>query len=279
LAAQKRATALKEEAKRLESQIVLQKSRVELVTHAFRRFENLYATKYISSVQMEEKEGELLDQRQRLAELERLRAVSERDYTSAQADYLDLKFQAQRDEEALKRNALAVQQDLAESEARREIRVIAPTAGTVSAIAVEIGKQVTVDSALASLLPAGSKLEAEIYVPSRSIGFVKAGMKVLLRYQAYPYQKFGQYEATIQEVASTSISAQELTLPGAAMIATQPAEPLYRVRLRLKQQEVLIYGKPIGLKSGMLLDASILLERRHLYEWILEPLFSISGRS
>jgi membrane fusion protein len=104
-------------------------------------------------------------------------------------------------------------------------------------------------------------------------------MKVLLRYQAYPYQKFGQYEATIQEVASTSISAQELTLPGAAMIATQPAEPLYRVRLRLKQQEVLIYGKPIGLKSGMLLDASILLERRHLYEWILEPLFSISGRS
>jgi membrane fusion protein len=32
------------------------------------------------------------------------------------------------------------------------------------------------------------------------------------------------------------------------------------------------------LKSGMLVDASVLLERRRLYEWVLEPLFSISGR-
>jgi membrane fusion protein len=279
IAAQKRAVSLREEGRRLDLQIALQRSRVELVTQAFQRFKDLYATKYISSVQMEEKEGELLDQRQRLAELERLRAVSERDYTSAQADYLDLKYQAQRDEEALKRNALAIQQDLAESEARREIRIIAPTAGAVTAISVEIGKQVAADVALASLLPAGSRLEAEIYVPSRSIGFVKPGIKVLLRYQAYPYQKFGQYEATIQEVASTSISAQELALPGVTMIANQTAEPLYRIRLRLKQQEVLVYGKPTGLKSGMALDASILLERRRLYEWILEPLLSISRRS
>ncbi|WP_229503657.1 HlyD family secretion protein [Massilia putida] len=279
LAAQKRAAALQEEAKRLELQIALQKSRIELVTLAFKRFKDLHATNYISSGQMEEKEGELLDQRQRLAELERLKAVSERDYVSAQADYLDLKYQAKRDEEALKRNALAIQQDLAESEARREIRVIAPTAGTVTTITVEIGKQVMADSALASLLPADSKLEAEVYVPSRSIGFVKPGMKVMLRYQAYPYQKFGQYEASIQEVTSTSISAHELTLPGGAMIANQTGEPLYRMRLRLKQQEVLVYGKPTGLKSGMLLDASIILEHRHLYEWILEPLFSICGRN
>jgi membrane fusion protein len=278
IAAQKRAVSLREEGRRLDLQIALQRSRVELVTQAFQRFKDLYATKYISSVQMEEKEGELLDQRQRLAELERLRAVSERDCTSAQADYLDLKYQAQRDEEALKRNALAIQQDLAESEARREIRITAPTAGTVTAISVEIGKQVAADVALASLLPAGSKLEAEIYVPSRSIGFVKPGIKALLRYQAYPYQKFGQYEATIQEVASTSISAQELALPGVTMIANQPTEPLYRIRLRLKQQEVLVYGKPTDLKSGMALDASILLERRRLYEWILEPLLSMSRR-
>ena len=32
------------------------------------------------------------------------------------------------------------------------------------------------------------------------------------------------------------------------------------------------------LRSGMLVDASVMLERRKLYEWVLEPLFSISGR-
>lgn len=278
-AVQKRAAALLEEAARLDSQIVLQRSRVALSTQAFQRFNDLHKTNYISAAQLEEKEGELLDQRQRLAELERLKGINQRDYTSAKADYRDLQYQAQRDEAALKRNELAVQQDLAESEARREIQVSASTAGTVTAITVEAGKPVSADSTLTSILPAGSELEAEIYAPSRAVGFVKPGMKVFLRYQAYPYQKFGQYEAVVHEVAGTSMSAQELTLSGAAVVSNQTSEPLYRIRLKLKQQSVVAYGKRVKLKPGMLLDASIILEHRRLYEWILEPLFSISGRS
>jgi membrane fusion protein len=278
LAAQKRTAALYEERVRLQSQIVLQKSRVALVAQAFQRFKNLHVANYISAAQLEEKEGELLDQRQRLAELERLKGVNERDYASAEADYHDLQYQAQRDEAALRRNELAVQQELTESEARREIQVIAPTAGTITAITAEVGKSVSADSTLTSILPTGSELEAEIYVPSRSVGFIKPGMKVLLRYQAYPYQKFGQYEAIVHEVAGTSMSVQELTLPGAAAPLNQTSEPLYRIRLKLKQQSVLAYGKPFNLKPGMLLDASIILEHRRLYEWVLEPLFSISGR-
>ena len=278
-AAQKRAAALLEEAARLDSQILLQKSRVILVTQAFQRLKNLHATSYISAAQLEEKEGELLDQRQRLAELDRLKGINQRDYASAEAEYRDLQYQTQRDEAALKRNELAIQQDLAESEARREIQVIAATSGTVTAITVEVGKPVLADSTLTSILPTGSELEAEIYTPSRAVGFIKPGMKVLLRYQAYPYQKFGQYEAIVHEVAGTSMSAQELTLPGAAGVSNQTSEPLYRIRLQLKQQTVVAYGKPVNLKPGMLLDASIILEHRRLYEWVFEPLFSISGRS
>jgi len=278
LAIKKRAAALLEEGTRLDTQIVLQRSRVTLATQAFQRFKELHATSYISAAQLEEKEGELLDQRQRLAELERLRGANQRDYASTEAEDRDLQFQARRDETTLKRNALAIQQDLAESEARREIQVIAPTAGVVTAITVEVGKPVSADSTLTSVLPAGSELEAEIYAPSRAVGFIKPGMKVLLRYQAYPYQKFGQYEATVHEVAGTSMSPQEMTLPGAATPPNQTLEPLYRIRLKLKQQSVRAYGNAVDLKPGMLLDASIILEHRRLYEWVLEPLFSISGR-
>jgi membrane fusion protein len=249
-----------------------------LAAQAFQRFSNLHATNYISLAQLEEREGELLDQRQRLAEFERLKGVNERDYASAQAEFHDLQYQVQRDEAALKRNELAIQQDLAESEARREIQVVASTAGTVTAIAVEVGKLISADSMLTSILPDGSGLEAEIYAPSRSVGFVKPGMTVLLRYQAYPYQKFGQYKAVVHEIAGAPMSPQELTLPGAAAVSNQTSEPLYRIRLKLKEQSILAYGNPVNLKPGMLLDASIILEHRYLYEWILEPLFSISGR-
>jgi membrane fusion protein len=67
LAAQRKTAALMEERAHLESQIKLQQSRVKLVTQAFQRFKDLHATNYISAAQLEEREGELLDQRQRLA--------------------------------------------------------------------------------------------------------------------------------------------------------------------------------------------------------------------
>lgn len=177
---------------------------------------------------------------------------------------------------ASKRNVSSVEQDLLENESRREFVVTAAQDGMVTAMTAELGQMVAPNQTMASILPEGSRLEAEIYAPSRAIGFVKPGMQVLLRYQAYPYQKFGQYAATVREVASTSLRPEELALPGAANGSN--GEPVYRIRLTLDKQEVLAYGKSLPLKSGMLVDASILLEQRRLYEWVLEPLFSISGR-
>lgn len=263
---------------RLDEQISLQKSRIELTENIFQRFKELYSNKYISIAQLEEKEANLLDQRQRLVDLIRLKGTNEREYNAAEAEYHDLRYQTQRDIAAVKRGELTVQQDLAESEARREVYMAAPISGRIITVMAEIGKLVSADSTLASIVPVDSKLVAEIYAPSRSVGFVRPGMKVLLRYQAYPYQKFGQYEATVYEVGGTPISIQETMLSETTNALNLSSEPLYRIRLKLKQQSVLAYGKPISLKVGMLLNANIIVERRHLYEWILEPLFSIYGR-
>jgi membrane fusion protein len=117
-----------------------------------------------------------------------------------------------------------------------------------------------------------------MYVPSRAVGFIKPGMTALLRYQAFPYQKFGQHSARIREVATTSIRPEELPTSAAAMPGAAQSEPVYRVLLQLDQQAVRAYGMAMPLRSGMLVDASVMLERRKLYEWVLEPLFSISGR-
>jgi membrane fusion protein len=255
------------------NQVSLQKRRVALAEQAFKRYGDLEATRYISPAQLQDKQAELLDQRQRLADLERTYAAKGRDLSTAQAELGDLQVQAQRDTSALERNLSALEQNLAENEARRETLIRAPLDGTVAAIAAEVGQTATVNSTLASVLPKGAQLEAEIFVPSRSVGFVKPGMLVLLRYQAYPYQKFGQYRSHVREIADTSLLPQELGLP-----QTISAEPLYRIRLTLESQKIMAYGKQLPLKSGMLVDASIHLEHRRLYEWILEPLFSISGR-
>ena len=274
-ASQRRATDLQTEIARLGDQISLQQTRVALADQAYRRFEELQKTNFLSAAQLQDKQAELLDQRQRLADIRRAVASSNRDLASTEADLRDLQVQGQRELAGIERNISSIEQDLTESESRREVLVRAPQAGMVTAITGSLGQTVAGNTVLASVLPAGANLEAEIYAPSRSAGFIRSGMNVLLRYQAYPYQKFGQYRAVVREVANTALRPEELGIPGAG---AQGGEPLYRIRLQLEQQGVLAYGKSMPLKSGMLVDASVELEHRHLYEWVLEPLFSISGR-
>ena len=275
-ALQQRLADIRTETQRAEAQIVLQHQRVTLSEQNVKRFKDLQATNFISAAQLQDRQAELIDQQQRLADLQRVKASNQRELNSTEAEFNDARIAAVREQTSLQRSAAGVEQDLLENESRREFVVTAAQDGVVTAMTAELGQTVVTNQALASILPSGSTLEAEIYAPSRSIGFVKPGMQVLLRYQAYPYQKFGQYAATVREVASTSLRPEELALPGAANGAN--GEPVYRIRLTLAKQDVLAYGKSLPLKSGMLVDASILLEQRRLYEWVLEPLFSISGR-
>lgn len=275
-AAQRRASDLAKEISHIDEQMTLQLRRLALSDDSYKRYSNLQATNYISPAQLQDKQAELLDQHQRLAELQRIKSSSQRELATTEAEVRDMQVQARRDTESLQRNISVIEQDLTENEARRELLVRAAKDGMISAITTDPGQTVTANSVLASILPAGTQLEAEVYLPSRSVGFIKPGMTVLLRFQAYPYQKFGQYPALVREVSRTSLRAEELAVP--SIFSGTKDEPFYRIRLTLKDQSVKAYGETLPLKSGMLIDASILLDQRRLYEWVLEPLFSISGR-
>ncbi|RSZ55520.1 HlyD family efflux transporter periplasmic adaptor subunit [Massilia atriviolacea] len=272
-AARRRVDDIGAELARVAEQIALQEDRLALAREAFGRFEGLARTSYISPSQLSDKRAELLEQRQRLAELVRLRTVTERAAGEARAQLREIGPQAQRERAALERSMRALDQDLAENQAQSDIVLRAPIDGVVTAVAGDIGQSVTPDATLAAVLPASAQLEAEIYVPSRLIGFIQPGMAVALRYQAFPYQKFGQHPARVREVAHTSSRPADT-----ALAAAGAAEPMYRLRLTLERQSVSAYGKAVPLKSGMLVDASIALDRRRLHEWVLEPLYTISGR-
>lgn len=124
-------------------------------------------------------------------------------------------------------------------------------------------------------MPGNSRLQADLLVPSRAIGFIAPGDQVMLRYQAYPYQKFGHQRGTVAAISRSALTSNEL---GALIGNAQQGEPYYRVTVRLAKQAITAYGKPEPLKPGMLLDADILGEKRRLIEWVFEPLYSIQGR-
>ena len=106
-----------------------------------------------------------------------------------------------------------------------------------------------------------------------------------MRYQAYPYQKFGHAQGKIISIAKTALGKQELASLGGAsadsenqMVQAQANEPVYLVKVKLEKQTIKVYGKNKPLQIGMVVEADILHERKKLYEWVLDPLYSISGK-
>lgn len=258
---------------RLKKQTELQERRVSLAEASFQRFENLKESQYISSAQLQDKESELIDQRQKLEDLRQSQTINQRDLGVAQGEFNDQVIQEQREVSAATRNTQALDQDIIESEIRREFIVRAPQSGIISTVNVEIGQTIAANSTLASLIPDGSKLIGEVNLSSKSIGFISPGKTTWLRYQAYPYQKFGQYKATIIEISHAALRLDELS--GQTSNNANSAEILYRVRLKLDSQYLNINGGNIPLKVGMAFDASIILEERRLIDWIYDPISKI----
>jgi membrane fusion protein len=228
-------------------------------------------------------ESELIEQRARLAAAERGRLTAVRERMNIEAERADLPLRMGQGTALLDRGIAQLEQERAEAEARREIVVVAPHDGTVTAIHAVLGAKADAGTPLLSIVPPASRLEAHLYAPSRAIGFVRAGQRVQLRYQAFPYQRFGHYEGVVAGVSRAALSPAELPaqLAGLTSVtgaAAGAAEPLYRITVNLASQTVTAYGAKNALQPGMTLEADVALERRRLFEWVLDPLYAVTGR-
>lgn len=269
---------LKDDLKTLETQLEGQVTRTRLAEENTARNQHLFEQHYISKDMLQQKQGELLEQRQRLQILQRDLIRARRELREQQNEQVNAALKQQIQVSQLDRTMATIEQEFAESEARRRIVISAPEDGIVTAVNAHQGQLVEGSKSLLSIVPRSSVLQAQLYAPSKAIGFIKTGDPVRLRYQAYPYQKFGHGSGRVVSVSKTSISGAELSSAALPAARTGTPEPLYRITVEMEKQTVSAYGKAQALQAGMLLEADILLETRRLFEWVLEPLYSISGK-
>ncbi|MBS0447914.1 MAG: HlyD family efflux transporter periplasmic adaptor subunit [Proteobacteria bacterium] len=255
----------------------LQAQRLKLAQQDMARFESLRNDNFVSSAQVQTKAEQVLGLKAQQQSLERERAAHLRQIAVLEAQRAELPLRSKAREDELQRDLATLAQQSAENEARRRIVMRAPSDGIVTGVLAEVGQSVSPAVAMASLVPADARLEAQLFAPSSAVGFVRAHQNVLLRYQAFPYQKFGHQTGEVVQVSRSPLQASELaglSLPG----IVAGAEPLYRITVRLDRQTVEAYGQAQALAPGMQLDADVLLDRRRLIEWIFEPVLGIAGR-
>lgn len=280
LGLQRRMAGLKDEEAQLQKEARLQGERLALTEQALQRLESLAHEQYVSSAQVQAKREEVLGLQAQLQTLARQREALHREWLALQAQYTELPLRSEVQQAELARDLAALKALGLETESRRRIVLRAPADGLVSTVLAEPGQTVPAGMLLATVLPADARMLAHLYAPSSAIGFVRPQQQVLLRYQAFPYQKFGHQNGEVLQVTRTPLSSAELAalaLP-TALSQGNGSEPLYRITVALQRQTVDAYGQPQALAPGMQLDADVLLERRRLIEWIFEPLLSLAHR-
>lgn len=248
------------------------KQRLELAEAAYARILPVAEKGYVSSESMRKRQEEIIGLRQSIAEAEARQAhivgqmgeleavVEQSPYTLAQEKgrLLDQIARAKREQEGYL--------------AQRGYVVKAPANGVVSALQATPGQAVDPARPLMTIAASGSGALAEVYVPSRAVGFLEPGQRVRVRYDAFPFQRFGTAEGRIKAVSASVLRPEEV------QAAVPLDEPVYRVVVELERDSLRAYGRDYRIQSGFALTADIVLEERSFISWLLDPLLSLRGR-
>ncbi|MFA5959965.1 MAG: HlyD family efflux transporter periplasmic adaptor subunit [Tatlockia sp.] len=149
----------------------------------------------------------------------------------------------------------------------------APVEGTVTNVFVHQAQSVHPSKTLVQLIPKDAHFVARLYVPSRHMGFLKPGQKINIKYDAYPSQRFGFYEAIIKEINQTILTDEKEDKP------LKIGEPYYKIKAVIKKQSVTVYGKGLPLSHGMTLTAVVRGEKKKIWQWITDPIVSYFGEN
>jgi membrane fusion protein len=253
----------------LEAQIEIQNEQIRVSDILVSSLTGLRAKGYVSEPEFRQRELAALEQKQKLNAIHQQIAARGNQLTETRYSLQQLPTVMAQKIQSLRSELSATEQRIAEVNGRRSYIIRAGTVGRVSTLQATAGQFADPRRLQLEIVPNDSFLQAELFVPTRAIGFVRPGQKVRLKYEAFPYQNFGTYAGRIIKISQTILTSSDASGP----IALK--EPAYRVTAALERPDIDAYGKKIPLQADMLLSADIILEQRSLMSWLLDPLLSI----
>jgi membrane fusion protein len=270
--AQTQRKALINEISALDNQLVLSKQKLSLLTQQDDDFAQLSQKGYLSNIEREQQLTVIFEAKQEQQNFVRLLLQKQNELSQINFNISNIPQKSILNINGLKRQQAEIERQLLQIKSNYQYTVTASYNGVVTGVQIVEGETLSQTKPLLNILPEGAELIAELLLPTRSAGFLQKGQSARLRFDAFPYQRFGFINSEITRIDGTLIIPNEVPLP------VTLEEPVYRLRAKLEQQQVKAFGKAFALKSGMLFEADIMLEKRSLIEWLLEPLYSLNGR-
>jgi membrane fusion protein len=257
----------------LVRQRTIETDRIEIARQQVAGAVELAAKGYLSKVEMRRRQDAYLVEQQSQSSLAKELAGKQAELSQLRNQLLQLPIATAQRVSQLEASIAEIGVRLKEIEGHRGYLVSAPISGRVSALQAWIGKLADPRIPALSIVPDEDVLEAELLVPARAIGFVAPGQTVNISYDTFPFQQFGFARGTVRTVSHTLLKPDEIVGPA---ILTEPSYP---VAVSLERQTMRAYGAALPLEPDLQLQADVVLERRTLLAWVLDPLLSALRRS
>ncbi|NET80513.1 MAG: HlyD family efflux transporter periplasmic adaptor subunit [Moorea sp. SIO1F2] len=204
------------------------------------------------------------DFNQTLAEIQRLQAGLTQKQAEVHRTQLETKQKLQQLEiELTQLNAKIAENRnlLTSAKARLKQKFLyAPVDGVVSSLNVaNIGEVFQPGQTIAEVAPQDAPLVLSASLPNQEAGFIKEGMPVQIKLDAYPYQEYGIIKGKV-----TSLSADAKT--------DQQLGSVYEVEVSLNRDYVTEDDQMIRFKPGQTAKADIIIRRRRIVDFLLDPI-------
>lgn len=206
-------------------------------------------------------QGEL---QQSLAEVAQLQAG----LIQKQAEFSAVQLENQQQQQQMQLEISQLKAKIAESQnllgvARTKLAqrfIVAPVDGVVSSLSIRNpGEFVQTGQTIAEIAPRTAPLILSASLPNQEAGFVKVGMDVKVKLDAYPYQDFGVVTGKVTAISpDTKVDKQQ--------------GEVYRVEVNLDRSYVNANQQTIAFKAGQTATADIIIRQRRIADLLLDPI-------
>jgi len=253
----------------INSQIEIQQSLVRTAREDYEQASSLAERGFVSRRDIRSREDTWKIREQTLGRLQQERVAKSAALERAVSSRSGIGASSAAQIAALEAERERIERDVANAEGSASYIIRANGAGRITAIRARRGEYVDNSTPVLSIVPQNAALEAEIHVPTTSIGFIQPGQSVRLAIDAYPYEKFGTVAGKVSRVSL-------VPLTGSRLNGSQPET--YQVIVSISPGALEAYNAPAMLLSGMTVSARIVEEERSLIEWLFEPIFAAGRR-
>jgi HlyD family secretion protein len=270
------------------AQMAEARTNVEETKLAMEKYERVYALtggKGVPLLEVENRRNAYHLAQSKLSELaarqgqDLVQAEARLESSAEQLKKLKLDYEAATNELATAEEKLRLQLDTArvEADAAARIRfehidkdnfllIVAPVSGVVTDLtSTQPGDKVQANTPLGGIAPSNSRSVVKVEIAENDRAFLREGLPVKLKFNAFPYQRYGVIRGTLEYVSPA-------TKP-----SSQTKQPVYEARVSLERDYYKVAETRYPLRYGMTAAVEIVVRERRLIDLALDPFRQIGG--